>query len=115
MECLNSQLLLFNRDDKSRQKATELKINLDVLQAYARDYASDISTFRLSDFPIYASRLDTVLIRMREWRPRNYKQLWLKPYNDPLAWHAFWFSWWVLAFTAISITLSIVQVVKLFV
>jgi len=54
----------------------------------------------LQNYPIYGSRLRTVLHAMSSWRPHSIRHLMTKPYHDPLSFYAFWFA---VTFGVISI------------
>lgn len=110
LECIKTHVLFFDRDHASRKVARKMKINLRVLHEFSRSYTvAEGSSLEYEDFPIYAKRLRNILDRMNDWRPQTYQELAIRPYNDPLTYHAFWFSGYLAIFTIISLATSIAQ------
>jgi hypothetical protein len=109
-ECLNTYILFFDRYRASRKVADDLKIDMTIFQQYSQKYILVTgSSLEYDDFPIFANRLRYVLMRMEEWRPHNYRELSIQPYNDPMAYHAFWFSGYLAVFTILSLAIAIAQ------
>lgn len=81
-----------------------------VIKEFRKTYTLSVgSSLEYQDFPIYASRLRSVLTRMEEWRPQNYRELAIQPYQNPMEYHTFWFSGYLAIFTILSLATSIAQ------
>jgi hypothetical protein len=108
---MNTHDMLF-RETHSRPYAESLGINLHIIDAYHETYTLTPGPLRYEDFPIYASRLEEVIYKMREWRPQRLRQWMIKPYGDgpKQAYYTFWLSVIVGGFGFVSILLSIVQI-----
>lgn len=110
LEVLNTYILFFDRHYASERVATSLEIDMSVLKEFRKTYTLAVGTsLQYQDFPIYANRLRSVLTRMDEWRPQNYRELAIQPYSNPMEYHAFWFSGYLAIFTIISLATSIAQ------
>jgi len=58
-----------------------------------RDYYSPAhSDLRLHNFPIYIDRIQHIQRKMNERRPQRFRELWVRPYKDPLAFYGFFFA-----------------------
>ena len=110
LEVLNTYILFFDRHHASEKVATSLKIDMTVLKEFRKTYTLAVGTsLQYQDFPVYANRLRSVLTRMEEWRPQNYRELAIQPYKNPMEYHAFWFSGYLAIFTILSLATSIAQ------
>jgi hypothetical protein len=110
LECLKTHVLFFDRDTASRNLGEKMGIDLLILHEFSKSYTVAAgSTLQFEDFPIYAKRLRTIMDRMDAWRPQTYRELAIRPYNDPLTYHAFWFSGYLAIFTVLSLAISIAQ------
>jgi len=65
---------------------------MNVIRSYRDDHCTYINDLRLSDFPIYGSRLQEFQTEMKEWRPKKLTHLAIRPYSDPVTYYAFWFA-----------------------
>jgi hypothetical protein len=111
LECVKTHVLFFERDLVSQKIGAKMGIiDRVVLSEFSKSYTVAAgSSLQFEDFPIYAKRLRTVMDRMDAWRPHTYQELAIRPYNDPLTYHAFWFSGYLAVFTVLSLAISIAQ------
>ena len=100
------------RETHSRPYAKPLQIDLSIIDSYYKTYTITTGPLRYEDFPIYASRLEEVIYKMREWRPQRLRHWMIKPYGDgpKQAYYTFWLSVIVGGFGFASVILSIVQI-----
>ena len=63
-------------------------IDMKIVRDYGVHWSGGISSAHISDFPIYASRLEYIHQRMTDWRPLNVFHLRHQPYRDPVAYYA---------------------------
>jgi hypothetical protein len=108
LECLNTLTLLFHQPPSHPYAAT-LALDLRLLDAYTKTYTLTPGPLQYEHFPIYAARLRGVVDKMNDWRPVSYKELRIRPYNDVLTYHAFWFSCYLAGFTILSLALALAQ------
>jgi hypothetical protein len=94
--------------DRSREQIKE--IDLDILKDYQENWvASKGLSLQLSDFPIYGARLQHIRMRMKEWRPPRLRQVWRRPYKDPLPYYGFWFAVFLGVAAVTGVALNIAQ------
>ena len=110
LECIKTHVLFFDRDYASQKIGAKMGIDRLILHEFSKSYTVAAgSSLQFEDFPIYAKRLRAVMDRMDAWRPQTYRELAIRPYNDPLTYHAFWFSGYLAIFTVLSLAISIAQ------
>ena len=83
---------------------------MNIVRDYRNHWSGGISSAHISDFPIYASRLEYIHQRMTDWRPLHVLDLRHQPYRDPLAYYALGFA---ILFGVLSIASLIVSIVSL--
>lgn len=83
---------------------------MKVVRDYGDHWSGGISSAHISDFPIYASRLEYIHQRMADWRPLHIFDLRHLPYRDPLAYYALIFA---VLFGVLSIASLVVGIVSL--
>jgi hypothetical protein len=92
LELLYSHVLIFGGDDPSEKIGVSRKVDMDIVRSFRWLYFPYGPSLQLQDFPIYASRLKIIQMKMSSWRPHSIPQLFTRPYYDPLAYYAFWFA-----------------------
>jgi hypothetical protein len=90
-ELVYSHLLFFDRDQASKKFAKSQNIDILFLKGF-RVHSPVEDEFQLQDFPIYGNRLHHIRKKMNEWHPQRLRELWIRPYRDPLAFYGFWFA-----------------------
>jgi hypothetical protein len=82
-------------------------IDLDIIRDF--EISSTDLPLQLTDFPIFSARLRYIHQRMVDWRPIRFRQLWQRPYGDPIPYFAFWFGVFVGIVTFFTLILTAVQ------
>lgn len=109
LELLYSHVLLFGRDARSQNIGASIKVDMDFVRNFQELYFPYGPSLHLQDFPIYASRLKAAETKMKDWRPRSVFQLATKPYNDPLAFYAFWFATFIGVLSILNLGATLAQ------
>lgn len=83
---------------------------MGIVNDYRDHWSGGISSAHISDFPIYASRLEYIHQRMIDWRPLRLLDLRHLPYRDPLSYYTFGFA---ILFGFLGVVSLIVTIVSL--
>ncbi len=113
---MHSHVLVYGLDDVSELKGNSRlgERNMSLIRGF-RDFYSPISSdLRLENFPIYGARIQHIQQKMEEWRPRSIRELYIRPYKDPLAYYAFWFAAFIGVVGVLSLGATIAQTVASF-
>jgi hypothetical protein len=65
-------------------------IDLELLKDY-QSYRPQ-TPFQMTDFPIFGNRIQHIHQRMVDWRPLRLRDLYYRPYKDPVTYYAFAFA-----------------------
>ena len=87
-----SHVLFFGRDKTSEKVGENLGVDMDLIRDFRDNYSPVQSDLQLQHFPIYAVRLRCIQKKMDRWRPQTFRELAVRPYQDPLPFYAFWFA-----------------------
>jgi hypothetical protein len=111
IEVMYSHVLFFGRDERSKLIGEQLGYDRAIIAQVDNFFSryGRLSERQLQRFNIYGSRLLEVHERMNEWRPQQLRDLWVRPYRDPVAFYAFWFAAFIGVFTVLSVGLSVAQ------
>jgi len=101
--------LLFGRDEKSARIGKSLGVDILFIQGFRDGYSPFRSTLLLQHFPIYQTRLQHIQKRMNEWRPQSFRELFIKPYRDPLSFYALQFASFVGVMTILGLGATLAQ------
>jgi len=85
-------------------------IDMNIVHDYRDHWSGGISSAHVSDFPIYASRLEYIHQRMTDWRPLHIFDLRHLPYRDPVGYYALVIA---MLFGVLSVASLIVSIVSL--
>ena len=110
-ELLASHSLFFGRSalsDKVMQSQFA-GIDMEIIRAYRDRWSGGNSSVHISDFPIYASRLEYIHQRMEEWSHLHLFDLWHRPYRNSLGYYALWFGVVFGLLAIVSIALEIAK------
>jgi hypothetical protein len=91
------------RDDEDHKE-----ISLEVVKDFRISYSEP--SLQLADFPIFGGRLRYLHQRMASWRPLRVRELWKRPYRDPLPFFTFWAGTVIGIFTLVAVILGGLQV-----
>jgi hypothetical protein len=92
LELMYSHVLFFGQDKISENEGASHGVDMGIVRDFWENYSPVQSDLQLSDFPLYASRLKNIRQRMTDWRPQAWRELAIRPYNDPITFYAFWFA-----------------------
>jgi hypothetical protein len=109
LELLYSYVLIFARDSKSENIGESLGIDMNLIRDFRDQYSPVTSEPQLQNFPIYSIRLQHIQRKMREWRPQNFTELAIRPYEDPLTYYAFWFAAFIGIVSILGLGAAIAQ------
>jgi hypothetical protein len=82
-------------------------ISLEIVKDFRISYSEP--SLQLADFPIFGGRLKYLHQRMASWRPLRVRQLWKRPYRDPLPFFTFWAGTVIGLFTLVAMILGAAQ------
>jgi hypothetical protein len=91
------------------QETPEQIFDLRVLKDFMKHFYPENQALRCEDFPIYGGRLLHIEEKMKGWRSRNLKELLKRPYDDPVAYYAFWFVIILGTFDLLGLVAGIIQ------
>jgi hypothetical protein len=101
-ELFLSYVLLFGRDDAKTGEIAISKGELppNFVHWLQKSYRQEPNILALQTFVFYRTRLRVVQETLKDWRPRRFGQLALRPYHDPIGYYGFWV---VIAFGCIGL------------
>ena len=107
-ELLYSHALFFTCDRKSTEIRNSLDIETSLLIEF-HDNLSEVKDSQLGHFPIFSWWLKNIQRKMNEWRPQRCRELWVRPYQDSLAFYAFWFAVFIGAMSIVWLGATLAQ------